>query len=268
MNRTRALMGLMLLGFIGAVLMACTTPTPAMTPVVIVVTATPTATQAITLATPTSWVKSTPTATPTATQAIILATPTPWVKNTPTPFPTPVVIAVMAIPTPISTATPIPTLTSTATPLPATATTVAIRDSYKATATAVAKRDGAADTTWAARGATPTPFVPTPTPSLVEEVAIPIPIADGEIETARQYALSLINDARNEEGLQPLVLGTNGAAQKHAEDALNGCFSSHWGRNGWGPPARFTAAGGGVQLHTREHIWLPVLPLWFALGED
>ncbi len=263
MNRTRALTGLMLLGLIGAVLMACTTPTSALTPtpVEIVVTANPTATQAIILATRTPRVKNTPTATPIPT-----ATPTPWVKNTPTPFPTPVVIALTAIPIPTSTATPLPA-TATAVAIldsyKATATAVAILDSYKATATAVAIRNRATDTTWAARGATPTPtvppvrvlptpFVPTPTPSMAEEVAIPIPIADSEIDTAREYALSLINDARNEEGLQPLVLGTNDAAQKHAEDALNGCFSSHWGRNGWGPPARFTAAGG--YNYSRENI--------------
>ena len=39
-------------------------------------------------------------------------------------------------------------------------------------------------------------------------------------------------------------MGTNDAAQLHAEDSLAGCYSSHWGRDGLKPYMRYSLAGG------------------------
>ena len=56
--------------------------------------------------------------------------------------------------------------------------------------------------------------------------------------------LELINDARTAEGLQPITLGDNAAAQLHAEAALEGCFGGHWGKDGLKPYMRYSLAGG------------------------
>ena len=41
-----------------------------------------------------------------------------------------------------------------------------------------------------------------------------------------------------------MVLGTNGAAQLHAEAARDGCFTGHWGLDGTTPGMRYASAGG------------------------
>ena len=56
--------------------------------------------------------------------------------------------------------------------------------------------------------------------------------------------LELINVERVKAGVEPVVLGDNVAAQLHAEDALENCFSSHWGLNGLKPYMRYSLAGG------------------------
>ena len=56
--------------------------------------------------------------------------------------------------------------------------------------------------------------------------------------------LALINQARVDAGLEQVTLGTNGAAQAHAEDMLRNCFSSHWNLQGLSPGARYAFAGG------------------------
>ena len=56
--------------------------------------------------------------------------------------------------------------------------------------------------------------------------------------------LGLINTERVNAGVEPVVLGDNVAAQLHAEDALENCFSSHWGLNGLKPYMRYSLAGG------------------------
>lgn len=56
--------------------------------------------------------------------------------------------------------------------------------------------------------------------------------------------LDLINEARAEAGVPPVVLGDNIAAQLHAEEALTNCFSSHWGIDGLKPYMRYSLAGG------------------------
>jgi hypothetical protein len=58
------------------------------------------------------------------------------------------------------------------------------------------------------------------------------------------YALDLINRDRAKNGLNPVTLGSNIAAQKHAEDMLKNKFLSHWGSDGAKPYMRYTLAGG------------------------
>jgi hypothetical protein len=59
-----------------------------------------------------------------------------------------------------------------------------------------------------------------------------------------EYALELINRDREGNGLAPVTLGSNPAAQKHAEERLANRHSSHWGMNGLKPYMRYTLAGG------------------------
>ena len=56
--------------------------------------------------------------------------------------------------------------------------------------------------------------------------------------------LELINAERANAGLNPVILGDNIAAQRHAEIALANCFASHWGIDGLKPYMRYSLAGG------------------------
>ena len=56
--------------------------------------------------------------------------------------------------------------------------------------------------------------------------------------------LELINEARVDKGLAPVVLGDNPAPQMHVESALENCFSSHWGIDGLKPYMRYSLNGG------------------------
>ncbi len=56
--------------------------------------------------------------------------------------------------------------------------------------------------------------------------------------------LDLINEERMAAGLGPVALGTNSAAQSHADDMLESCSSAHWGADGLKPYMRYTLAGG------------------------
>ena len=60
----------------------------------------------------------------------------------------------------------------------------------------------------------------------------------------KQFMLDLINEARADAGVSPVVLGDNTAAQLHAEAALANCFSSHWGMDGLKAYMRYSLAGG------------------------
>ena len=59
-----------------------------------------------------------------------------------------------------------------------------------------------------------------------------------------EHMLDMINQERTERGLIPVTLGTNIAAQSHADDMLHNCYASHWGINGLKPYMRYTLAGG------------------------
>lgn len=58
------------------------------------------------------------------------------------------------------------------------------------------------------------------------------------------YTLELINDDRIANGLVPVELGNNAAAQNHAEDIAGLNQLSHWGSNGMKPYMRYTVFGG------------------------
>ncbi len=60
----------------------------------------------------------------------------------------------------------------------------------------------------------------------------------------KSYMLSLINTHRAGVGLDPVILGSNPAAQNHADSMLQNCFSSHWGIDGLKPYMRYSLAGG------------------------
>ena len=56
--------------------------------------------------------------------------------------------------------------------------------------------------------------------------------------------LHLTNEARAEAGVPPVQMGTNPAAQMHAEAALAGCYSAHWDEWGLKSYHRYTLMGG------------------------
>ena len=58
------------------------------------------------------------------------------------------------------------------------------------------------------------------------------------------YVLELINSDRAQFGLEPVLLGTNPAAQIHAQDMFDNYFLSHWGTDGLKPYMRYTVGGG------------------------
>ncbi len=60
----------------------------------------------------------------------------------------------------------------------------------------------------------------------------------------KQYMLGLINAERQKAGLRPVTLGTNNAAQIHAENLWRDCVSGHWGTDGLTPYMRYSLAGG------------------------
>ena len=69
-------------------------------------------------------------------------------------------------------------------------------------------------------------------------------VAGVDLDAVYEYALELINEARAEAGVEPVVLGTNVAAQRHAEDMAEHCVQSHWGSDGALPYMRYSVAGG------------------------
>ena len=82
---------------------------------------------------------------------------------------------------------------------------------------------------------TPAP-VPTPTPP-------PAPTLT-PLEELRLYALDLINKDRADHNLPPVVLGSNPAAQLHAEDMLEHDYQGHWWVDGRKPYMVYTQTGG------------------------
>ena len=84
----------------------------------------------------------------------------------------------------------------------------------------------------------------TPTPSA---------LTPSEHTTLVEYALSQINQARTDAGLNPLTLDTNPAAQSHAENSRDHCTRGHWGSDGTKPYMRYTLAGG--EQYSAENVF-------------
>ncbi|GEM_PF-6062031 len=70
------------------------------------------------------------------------------------------------------------------------------------------------------------------------------PILVTELESLRQYTLDLINADRMKAGLRPVALGSNAAAQQHAEDMLKNFYLGHIDSGGMKPYMRYSLAGG------------------------
>ena len=71
---------------------------------------------------------------------------------------------------------------------------------------------------------------PAPTPTLLEEL--------------RLYALDLINKDRTKHSVEPVILGSNPAAQLHAQDMIEHDYFGHWWADGRKPYMVYTETGG------------------------
>ena len=62
--------------------------------------------------------------------------------------------------------------------------------------------------------------------------------------TYADYMLHLINIERRKAGVDSVVLGTNRAAQMHANMMVKFCYTAHWGVDGLKPYMRYSLTGG------------------------
>ena len=149
----------------------------------------------------------------------MLDTPTPTLAPTHTPTPTPTLA-------PTHTPTPTPTLAPTHTPTP----TPTLAPTHTPTPTPTLHAHAPTHTPTPTATATPT-HTPTPTAQV----------------------LQLLNDARADAGVAPLVMGDNPAAQRQAEEALANCVSAHWGVDGLKSGVRYNLAG-GYQVNAENSV--------------
>ena len=160
--------------------------------------------------------------------------PTPALHPTPTPRATPT-RGFSPIPTPAPTPTPRSIATRGFTPVPTLVPTSTPRSI-------------------ATRGFTPVPtLAPTSTPSVISN--------SETTQELRLYMLDLINRDRLAYGLTPVELGSNSAAQGHAEELFRNGFLGHWGLDGLKPYMRYTSAGGtgaeGENVHGTNNLRVP-----------
>ncbi len=73
-----------------------------------------------------------------------------------------------------------------------------------------------------------------------------------EMAALRLQALSHVNQARALEGLSPVLLGDNAAAQSHADEMARHQYLSHWNLAGLTPDMRYTLAGG--EAYSAENV--------------
>ena len=128
--------------------------------------------------------------------------------------------------------------TVTPTPTPGPTATVAPTPSHTPTSTPDPPTSTPTPTLGSTATATPTPLL-TPTP-----VPTPHPNPNLRYSDEKQLILDLINEERLTTGVEPLLLGDNVAPQIHAEDSLEGCYSSVWSADGLKTVARYSLAGG------------------------
>jgi len=84
----------------------------------------------------------------------------------------------------------------------------------------------------------------TPEPKKIPSVIVQESSSIPPLVDLRFHLLYLINQDRAANGLSPVTLGDNPAAQKHAEEMLEHSYLSHWGLDGLKPYMRYTLAGG------------------------
>ena len=145
---------------------------------------------------------------------------------------------VSLLPTPTPTITPTPT--NTPTPEPTETSTPTLTPTPEPTSTPTPTNTPAPNQT-----RTPTPAsTPTSVPPSPTNTPIPAVSPDLRHIEEKRFMLEFINSERMKAGLQPVVLGDNGAAQLHAEASLENCFASHWGIDGLKPYMRYSLAGG------------------------
>ena len=121
---------------------------------------------------------------------------------------------------------------------------------------------------------TPTPVfavqvgAPTPTPSPAVATNLEVAPHLKHLEYKR-YMLGLINGERAGAGLDEVVLGSNDAAQLHADAEIEHCFNSHWGMDGLKPYMRYSLAGGyqsnGENGHSRSTSYTRNGRVWSSL---
>ena len=69
------------------------------------------------------------------------------------------------------------------------------------------------------------------------------PVPTTELEVLKEYALNLINIDRAKHGLPLVTMGTNPAAQLHAEDMLAHDYQGHWWADGRKPYMVYSQTG-------------------------
>ncbi len=71
-----------------------------------------------------------------------------------------------------------------------------------------------------------------------------VPKSELTIADLKLHALNLINEDRRIHGVEPVFMGTNNAAQSHAEDMLAGTYLGHWWMDGRKPYMVYSELGG------------------------
>ena len=80
-----------------------------------------------------------------------------------------------------------------------------------------------------------------------ESSGVPAPdqlLSASDLDELREFALELINRDRSDHGLPPVAMGSNPAAQLHAEDMLAHEYLGHWWVDGRKPYMVYTQTGG------------------------
>ena len=118
------------------------------------------------------------------------------------------------------------------------------------------------------------PLLPAPTPTIATAptpMSAPMPTStapnlvpdhtEAQTEELRLFMLELINNDRVDNGLTPLLLGDNIAAQAHAEEIFREGFVGHWSLAGLKPYMRYTLSGGvgneGENVYGMDEIRVP-----------
>ena len=100
----------------------------------------------------------------------------------------------------------------------------------------------------------------TPSQGTREEAAA-LPDPSQRHASLKNLMLRLTNERRQEAGVPPVTLGTNPAAQLHAEQSLYSCYFSHWDQWGLTPNQRYTLTGGagsgGENIRGSSHCKQP-----------